>query len=281
MKCVLYDDAETFGHRVEDFLATREIENNLILGVWGGLLGRAEIGAVMLAVEDDGRIRLAALMTPPYRLIVSKGDREAIRCLIDGIGRDGIELPGVVGVVDMSEAFAGEWHAMTGQTIAPATEMTLYALEKVVMPAPVTGEFRQADESDFDRVAEWVGDFGKELSLPEHSRRQEVAEEKMTRRAVYFWDVDGAPVSMASFSAATGKGVRVNLVYTPPAARRKGYASACVAHMSRHLLESGRKWCAIFADVSNPTSNSIYRRMGYEEAATYREYDFAPAEAER
>ena len=36
------------------------------------------------------------------------------------------------------------------------------------------------------------------------------------------------------------------------------------------------KWCAIFADVDNPTTNSIYRRMGYKETATYREYDFTP-----
>lgn len=281
MKCVLYDDAETFGHRVEDFLATREIENNLILGVWGGLLGRAEIGAVMLAVEDGDRVRLAAVMTRPYRLIVSKGDPKAIPALIDGIGCRGIKLPGVVGLIKMSEAFAREWRATTRQKIARATEMTLYTLEKVIMPAPVAGEFRQAEEGDFDRVAEWVGDFGEELSLPERTRRKEIAEEKMKRRAVYFWDVDDTPVSMASFAETTANGVRVNLVYTPPQERRKGYASACVAHLSRHLLDSGEKWCAIFADVSNPTSNSIYRRMGYEEAATYREYDFAPAEAER
>jgi hypothetical protein len=282
MKCVLYDDAGTFGHRIEDFLAAREIENNLILGVWGGLLGRAESGAVMLAVEDGDQVRLAAMMTPPYRLIVSKGDPEAIPVLIDGIGCRGIELPGVVGLIDMSEAFAREWRATTRQKIAPATEMTLYALEKVIMPAPVAGEFRQAEEGDFDRVAAWVGQFGEELSLPaESTRRWEVAEEKMKRRAVFFWDVSSAPVSMASYSGATGNGVRVNLVYTPPAERRKGYASACVAHMSRHLLDSGRKWCAIFADVNNPTSNSIYRRMGYKEAATYREYDFTPAGAAR
>ena len=51
-----------------------------------------------------------------------------------------------------------------------------------------------------------------------------------------------------------------------------------MAHMSRHLLDSGMKWCAIFADVSNPTSNNIYRRMGYKEAVAYREYDFVSDE---
>lgn len=279
MKCVRYEDAETFCRRVESFLTLQEIENNLILGISGGLRHQAVSGAVMLAVEDGGRIRIAAVMTPPYRMIVSKGDPAALTCLIDGMGRHGIDLPGVVGPIDMTEAFAQEWRATTRRKITAATEMTLYALVDVVMPAPVTGEFRQANESNFERVVEWVGLFGEELSLPaERDRRQEAAQEKMKRRAVYFWDVGGAPVSMASYSGATANGVRVNLVYTPPAERRKGYASACVAHMSRHLLDSGMKWCAIFADVRNPTSNGIYRRMGYKEAATYREYDFASNE---
>ena len=85
---------------------------------------------------------------------------------------------------------------------------------------------------------------------------------------------------MAGYNEVTAKGVRIAPVYTPPAERRKGYAAACVAHLSQHLLDSGRSWCVIFADVRNPTSNSIYRRMGYRKAVTYREYDFAPVDAE-
>ena len=131
--------------------------------------------------------------------------------------------------------------------------------------------------SDFDRVVDWVGSFGEELSLPfERDNPHAAVEEKMKRRSVFFWDVEGAPVSVASFSGATGNGVRVNFVYTPPAERGRGYASACVAHLSRRLIDSGMKWCAIFADQENSTSNGVYRRIGYRRAASYREYDFAP-----
>ena len=275
MKYESFDDAETFRRRVYGFLMADEIENNLILGISGGLRGKAEREAVMVAVEDGGRICLAAVMTPPYRMIVSKGDLAALPCLIDGMGI--MELPGVIGLVHMSQAFAEEWRMKTGQTTTPATGMTLYALQDVVMPAPVAGAFRQAERSDFDRVSEWIGKFGEELSLPfERDNRHQVAEEKMKRRSVYFWEVDGAPASVASFSGATGNGVRVNFVYTPPAERGKGYASACVAHVSRRLIDSGMKWCAIFADEENPTSNGVYRRIGYRRAASYREYDFAP-----
>ena len=277
MKCISFADAETFRRRIDGLLMADEVENNLILGISAGLRGKAEHEAVKLAVEDGGRVCLAAVMTPPYRMIVSKGDPAALPCLIESMGRREGELPGVVGLVPMAQAFAREWRTKTRQRTTPAAEMTLYALREVVMPAPVAGDFRQAERGDLDRVAAWVGKFGEELSLPfERDNRLEIAADKIKRRSVYFWQVDGAPVSVAGFSGATVNGVRVNFVYTPPLERGKGYAAACVAQLSRRLLASGKKWCAIFADVNNPTSNSIYRRLGYRRAATYREYDFAP-----
>ena len=49
-----------------------------------------------------------------------------------------------------------------------------------------------------------------------------------------------------------------------------------VATLTARLLDDGAGWCAIFADVGNATTNTMYRRMGYKEHGTYREYDFAP-----
>jgi len=48
-----------------------------------------------------------------------------------------------------------------------------------------------------------------------------------------------------------------------------------VAELSRRLLAGGRTWCLLFADVANPTSTGIYRRLGYEEVCLFREYRFA------
>ena len=217
MKCISFADAEAFRRRIDGLLMADEVENNLILGISAGLRGKAERQAVKLAVEDGGRVCLAAVMTPPYRMIVSKGDAAALPCLIESMGRREGELPGVVGLVPMAQAFAGEWRAKTGQRTTPAAEMTLYALREVVMPAPVAGEFRQAERGDSDRVGAWVGKFGEELSLPfERDNPLEITADKIKRRSVYFWQVDGAPVSVAGFSGATGNGVRVNFVYTPP-----------------------------------------------------------------
>lgn len=63
-------------------------------------------------------------------------------------------------------------------------------------------------------------------------------------------------------------------VYTPREKRGKGYASACVAAMSQLLLNQGRKYCFLYTDLANPTSNHIYQAIGYEPVCDADMYRF-------
>ena len=69
--------------------------------------------------------------------------------------------------------------------------------------------------------------------------------------------------------------MRVNAVYTPPGLRGRGYASACVAALSQKLLDEGRRYCFLFTDLANPTSNRIYQAVGYEAVVDVDEYKFS------
>jgi uncharacterized protein len=69
-------------------------------------------------------------------------------------------------------------------------------------------------------------------------------------------------------------GIRIGPVYTPPALRRRGYASALVTELSRRLLDSGREYCVLYTDLANPTSNRIYQEVGYERVCDSAEYVF-------
>jgi len=44
---------------------------------------------------------------------------------------------------------------------------------------------------------------------------------------------------------------------------RRGYASAITAAASQLQLDKGRRWCFLFTDLANPTSNRIYQAIGY------------------
>ena len=40
------------------------------------------------------------------------------------------------------------------------------------------------------------------------------------------------------------------------------------------MLDQGRKFCTLFTDLSNPTSNRIYRAIGYEPVYDMDQYRF-------
>ena len=83
---------------------------------------------------------------------------------------------------------------------------------------------------------------------------------------------------MAAKTRPTRNGGSVSLVCTPPDLRGRGYATACVGELSRLLLESGWRYCALFADLANVAANRVYQRVGYEPSCDYDEYVFLDEE---
>jgi predicted GNAT family acetyltransferase len=92
----------------------------------------------------------------------------------------------------------------------------------------------------------------------------------MSRR--YSWENEGRPVSTA-LVATTSHGITVSLPH-PRELRNRGYASACVAALSQQLLDAGWHFCTLYTDLANPTSNSIYQRIGYRPVCDSAEYHF-------
>ena len=93
-------------------------------------------------------------------------------------------------------------------------------------------------------------------------------------RGLLIWEKDGVPVSMAGYAGPTPSGIRIGAVYTTPEQRKNGYASAVTAGLSQHLLDIGYKFCFLFTDLLNPTSNHIYQQIGYVPVCDVDRYDF-------
>ena len=74
---------------------------------------------------------------------------------------------------------------------------------------------------------------------------------------------NGIPVSMAGYTREMQTVVGVAYVYTPPYERGKGYATSIVAQLSQLAINKGYKKCVLYTDLANPTSNSIYQKIGY------------------
>jgi len=262
-----FESVEAFLDVCGPFLQAREPEHLLTLGIVGGAHApgeRAAFGALLSAFADD-RVVATAVWTPPWNVILSEiDDHRAIDTLADALAGD--DLPGVHGPAEHAEAFARAWCDRTGATYHPGMRQRSYALETVLPPVGVAGHLRLAEEDDRAVMTEWMTGFDTEAMGSEAGRRdiKALVDELLSGpdRIGYIWE-DGRPVSMCQATGATPHGIRIGAVYTPPELRRRGYASALVAAASREQLDKGRRWCFLFTDLANPTSNRIYQAIGY------------------
>jgi predicted GNAT family acetyltransferase len=195
------------------------------------------------------------------------------------------DLPGVHGQKRDARTLASLWERRTGAVASVFAEQRIYQLQRVDPPRSASGRLRVAVPSDVPLVAVWLDAFGVEAlrNRPDPDAARIAAERSIAgigSRTLYLWD-DGGPVSMTVAAAVTPNGSRVGAVYTSPELRGRGYASALVAAASQAQLDAGRRFCFLFTDLANPTSNKIYQAIGYEPVCDVDEYHFAarPADA--
>jgi predicted GNAT family acetyltransferase len=139
----------------------------------------------------------------------------------------------------------------------------------------VPGHLRSARNDEVDLMADWIFNFSVDAHVPaDAAEARASAEWRIGSGDMFVWEVDAQPVSLAVKSRPSSHGITVGLVYTPCALRNRGYASACVAALSQQLLDAGWEFCSLYTDLANPTSNSIYQRIGYRPVCDSNEYDF-------
>jgi predicted GNAT family acetyltransferase len=274
------DGADGILARAGELLAVDEPRHNLPFGILSTARAHPDLYpevSAWVAVEE-GHVVGAAIRTPPFHLVlVRPTDDGALAALAAEIDD---ELPGVVGAVPEVDVFAAAWAARRGVAVEPILEQGVYALREVREPAGVPGAMRLADTGDRPLLLDWVRAFSDEVlhgtlhSVPERLERSVDARLAGGEAGFGLWEMGGRPVSLAGFGGPTPNGIRIGPVYTPLELRGHGYASALTAAVSQLQLDRGRRFCFLFTDLANPTSNAIYMRIGYELVCESRELAF-------
>lgn len=285
-----YADAAEYLAAFEGFLLEDEPLNSLILGVIHRLrrsaLPRRRRPPILLSVNRRHDPVLVAAMTPPQKLLIAgrADDPEAIGVLVEDLIASGVDLPGVLGPSPLATLFAQRWSSARPTMIMPGMGQTLYEAREVIFPPDLPdGDLGLPHFADRDQLAQWVWAFQNE-ALPEEAADLEasrlIADRVISQDDLFVWKTElggrNQPVSMAARARPTSRGIAINLVYTPPEHRRRGYATACVAHLTKRLLDEGWEFCTLFTDRTNPTSNKIYQRIGYQPLADFDEIRFKP-----
>jgi uncharacterized protein len=145
---------------------------------------------------------------------------------------------------------------------------------------PAPGRRRVAERADFDEMLQLIEAFQHEIGVewsrddPRSRRALEGRLDEHPDSGLWIWENEGRTVSLSGYQAATPSGARIGPVYTPPEERGHGYASRLVFEQSQWLLSTGRRVCFLYTDLANPTSNAIYRRIGYQQVCESAELMF-------
>ncbi len=268
------------------YLERNECENNLPIGLAYRLAEDpyyygSEL-PLLLSILEQGRVVGVVVMTPPKRIILSRIDTDiqtAVVYLADYLRGIGVQIPGVVGPAVEAEAFSDCWvEGMLDVSAKVSRQMRVFEVRSVANLPLSPGKMRLAGMDDHSLMTKWIAAFSEVMGEPVNLEDAKSGTEKRIKnQSLYIWD-HGGPVSIAGVSRAMRNGATIGPVYTPSEHRGKGYATSCVLLLTKKLLSDGYSFCSLYTDLSNPTSNSIYMKIGYVPIGNALEIDFLPIE---
>lgn len=276
----LTEDVDDFLVRAGDFLRSRPDLHTIPLTTTGKLRVAGPDGTVFGRLEEGGEVRATFYRRPTRRLGVTALSPDQADALAAHLADLGHPVAGVTAVHDTAAAFAAAWRRRTGATAAPTVRVRLHRLGTLTPPRFVP-EGRGRVVEDRAQIVRWCGEFAAAVGEAPSPDADAWAASRFADKRYTFWETpDGTPVSLAGRTSMIAGMVRVDPVYTPDHLRGRGYAGAVTAEVSRAALDEGATDVVLFTDPANPTSNALYRRLGYVPIADFTGYDFTAAAPE-
>ena len=274
MQVELFHDPVRYAGAVTPCLLCHEAENNFFLGMmsqWHRYPDR-----LLCAARDNNDVVAVATMTRPWHLVITRCAAQAAEAIAEYLNSQNIFVPGVQGDTTTAEAFARRWLQLHRDARRrDGKGLGIFQIERVIPPAGVSGACRLATENDLDLLVAWRDAFIRDIGEPARDGATEEVLRSIRSGNRFLW-CDPGPVCAVGVAGPTPNGIRVNAVYTPPEHRRRGYASAATATVSQRMLDAGRKFCFLYTDLANPTSNKIYREIGYKHICDQVQVFFDP-----
>ncbi len=254
------------------FLSSRPVLHNLVLSILHARVAHADPGRYWIAIQGDNAVGVVVQSPLTFPATLTPMEPPVATAMADAIAEAGVALPGINGEAATAASFAGQWSERSKSAATPFQGNRLYELLELGEVHGIEGRLRQADPKERSLMILWARAFQHEIGESADDTELRV-DRGLAAGQLWLWDLSGDAVSMAVSRESVHAVVRLSGVYTPVEKRRHGYAAACVHALSKQLGDAGYR-CILYTDLGNPTSNSIYRRIGYRAVAEALRYRF-------
>lgn len=276
MNIISYKTPQEFLQSTLHLLERNEIENNLIIGLCNGLIQNQSSteGCVFVNAIENDVIKVSAIKTL-HKAIVTGYDESTIGMKeIAEYFKDYIQpIKGVVG----KSSYALEFSKWYGAEFKEFKTLIVHSLENVNKIPFAEGSLHKANLEDVLLICDWSIAFEEDANAFPKSTYDQTYKSVLRRIEAgnfYKWICNGEIVSIAAIVRKTKNTCIIGIVYTPPKLRGYGYATSCVQRLSEIILETGYKYCGLFTDKANPTSNNIYQKIGYVPIEEHSDIEF-------
>jgi predicted GNAT family acetyltransferase len=267
----LTSPAETLS-AAEHVFCSDPVELNLLSTILTNMTENGKYGRFWIVRDETSAIVGMALQAPETRpMNITKMPSEAATQLADFIHAQDFKLPGVGGAVKASPKFAGRWTELTNSGAMPSKALRIYEQKDYDWTQPVKGRLIRFTEQNIDLAIRWMLEFCKEIGEPLDDV-EEFTRFRVSKGLMCFWEND-EPRCLLGHTAPLNGVVRIQAAYTPKEARGSGYATNAVGTLSDQLAKDGLRRI-LYTDLENPTSNKIYRNLGYEAVSETLIYKF-------
>src|SRR5271155_147281 len=214
------------------YLESEPAERNVLLTLLHDRVTTGTGGRYWWVVDSDsdscGGVAGVAVQTPLDMFVgISRMEAATLDALVPSVVSTALEVPGVVGEAGTAAAFAGRYASVCKVGAVPLDGQRLYRLGTLVPPDGVPGSLRRARADEAAWAERWGEGFDRDTG--EGHDGAAIARVLVASGRLYFWDVDGERVAMASRQPSVAGTARISFVYTPPPHRGRGYAAACTA----------------------------------------------------
>jgi len=224
-------------------------------------------------IEDGDEIVGCAYRTPPYRVGVTALPQAAFAPLVldlEAVYRE--RVSGFSGVDPAASALADIWLARHGGSSSIVSRQFLFLLGTAEPAAGPAGALRPAAQRDAALVKEWGDAAAAESGLAPLDGN--LCVRLIGAGQLYVWD-DGGPRCVLGLLHNTPRAAALAIVYTPPAARRRGFARRAVGALNDQLAERGVGKRYFLVDPGNRAAQALAGRLGSELVHAAVDIDFS------
>lgn len=273
MQFTQYENASQFERVARPFLNENEDVYSLFDGVLQGIKAGRYQNPLMATVNKGNQVLALIQMTPPHPLHLIISEEAQMEGILDFATKElftrNFTISSVVGLKSVVNRYANKWQELSQCKIKVLMDQGVYRLDEVNRTLKKSsGTWRYATKEDISLIESWYQAFEMDTGLKISPLQiiKERVKQFLQDEEIFLWEDQEEVVSIMKKSRPTEQGITVSFVYTPKEHRKKGYARTMVAAGSEELLKH-YKFCVLYTDMLNPTSNKIYQEIGYQKIA--------------